>query len=102
MVVGDWSGSDWATCFTESAEKVLGRTSQEVGLMLEAKESEDNFFALSHFNSFVFKFRVKNEFYGDAYRTKINVVNVAPVKYKEYNEYLVNNLKRMTGLNTTN
>lgn len=102
MVVGDWSGSDWATCFTESAEKVLGKTSQEVGLMLEAKESEDNFFAHSHFNSFVFKFRVKNEFYGDSYRTKINVVNVAPVNYKQYNEYLVNNLKRMTGLNTTN
>lgn len=70
--------------------------------MLEQKESEDNFFALSHFNSYVFKFRVKNEFYGDAYRTRINVVSCAPVNHKQYNEYLVNNLKRMTGLNTTN
>lgn len=99
MDVSDWSGRrDWVTCFAESAEKILGRTSQEVGFMLEQKELAANFFALSRFSSFVFKFRIKNEFYGDSYSNKINVVDVAPVNYKEYNGYLISNIRRITGL----
>lgn len=97
MDVSDWSGRrDWVTCFVESAEKILGCTSQEVGLM-EQNELAANF-ARSGFSSFVFKFRIKNEFYGDSYRTKINVVDVAPVNYKEYNGYLISNITRITGL----
>lgn len=77
----------------------IGKTSEEVGEMCEHnKEVGDQFLASNHFKSFIFKLRTKVEFYGDSQRNKITVQNVTPIVYKEYNEYLIKNIQRLTGV----
>lgn len=99
MSVGDWSANRWATCFADQAEGILGKSSTEIGEMFDYKKEEaDAFFQAQHFRTMVFKLRVKNEFYGDSNRLKHTVQAVAPINYKEYNEYLVKNIQQLTGI----
>lgn len=67
--------------------------------MFEAnKEAGEAFFVSQHFKNFIFKLRTKVEFYGDSQRNKITVQSVNPINYKEYNEHLVKNIQRLTGI----
>lgn len=63
MLIGDWTGNRWCTVFSDVAEQLLGKTSQEVGEALEC-ESADEIFAAINFRSLLFKFRTKIEIYG--------------------------------------
>lgn len=99
MSIADWTSNRWATCFADVAESIMGKTSQEVGEAIEANQTEgENLFAAIHFKQFVFKLRTKVEFYGDASRNKITVQSAAPVNYKDYNEHLVQNIQKLTGV----
>lgn len=78
---------------------IIGKSSEEVGELCENnKEAGDQFFASNHFKSFIFKLRSKVEFYGDSQRNKITVQNVSPIVFKEYNEHLIKNIQRLTGV----
>lgn len=99
MSIGDWTSNRWVTCFSDVAEAILGKTSQEAGELLEYKKDEaDALFASINFKSFLFKLRTKVEFYGDSARNKITVQSVAPINYKEYNEYLIKNIEKLSGV----
>lgn len=99
MSIGDWTSNRYVTCFAGEAEKILGRTSQELGEMHDDRKDEyDAFLLTNHFKEFIFKLRTKVEFYGDSSRNKITVQSVAPVNHKEYNEYLIKNIQRLTGI----
>ncbi|XP_037951492.1 replication protein A 70 kDa DNA-binding subunit-like [Teleopsis dalmanni] len=99
MCIGDWTSNRWVTCFSDVAEQLLNRSPQEIGEALEhnATEAEEIFSSL-HFSSHIFKLRTKVEVYGDMHRNKVTVQSVAPINYKEYNKYLINNLKTLTGI----
>lgn len=64
----------------------------------ENKEEGDAFFQAQHFRSFLFKLRTKVEFYGDSSRNKITTQSVAPINHKDYNDYLVKNIEKLTGI----
>lgn len=99
MSIGDWTSNRWVTAFADTAEKILGRSSQEVGEALDNnKEEGDAMLTAINFKSFVFKLRSKAEFYGDTSRNKITVQSAGPVNYKEYNDYLIKNLQQLTGI----
>lgn len=51
-----------------------------------------------HFKQYVFKLRSKVETWGDSQRNKISVQSAAPINYKEYNDYLIKNIQRLTGI----
>lgn len=101
--MGDWTSNRWVTCFADQAEKILGKTSQEVGDALEmSKEEGAALLATCHFQRLLFKLRIKQEVYGDQARSKITVQNVGPINYKEYNQHMIKNIQQLTGISTSN
>lgn len=99
MSIADWTSNRWATCFADTAESIIGKTSQEVGELFENNQGEgEALFLATHFKQFVFKLRTKVEFYGDTSRNKITVQSAAPTNHKEYNEYLIQNIQKLTGI----
>jgi replication factor A1 len=64
MNIGDWSDNQWVSLFSSEAEKILGKTSQEVGLAMENDtEAATAIFREANFKQFVFKCRAKLETY---------------------------------------
>lgn len=99
MNIGDWTSNRWITCFANEAEQVLGKTSEEIGRMMdENKEEADAYLQAQHFRSFLFKLRTKVEFYGDSSRNKITAQSITPVNHKDYNDFLVKNIEKLTGI----
>lgn len=62
------------------------------------KDAGDAMLASAHFKAFQFKLRTKVEHYGDTPRNKVTVQSVAPINYKDYNEYLIKNIQKLTGV----
>ncbi|XP_055389395.1 replication protein A 70 kDa DNA-binding subunit-like [Condylostylus longicornis] len=94
--IGDWTSTRWVSCFNEVAEIIVGKSAQDVGEYLEQNsENVENIFEDVHFKQFTFKLRSVLESYGDTQRTKITVLNVSPICYKEYNKYLIKNLQTL-------
>lgn len=99
MLVGDWTSNRWVTAFSDVAEILLGKTSQEIGELLDHdKEAADAIFNDISFQQKVFKFRSKIETYQDVPKNKITVVSIAEPNYKEYNKHLMANIQRITGI----
>ncbi|XP_055586552.1 replication protein A 70 kDa DNA-binding subunit-like [Uranotaenia lowii] len=99
MLIGDWTSNRWVTVFTDLAEQMLGKSSQEIGEALEYNKDEaERIFGSAGFKSYVFKLRTKVEFYGDAARNKVTAVAATPVNHREYNSYLVKNIQDLTGI----
>ncbi|KAF5300828.1 hypothetical protein FQA39_LY10950 [Lamprigera yunnana] len=92
--VGDWSGNLWLNLFASEAEKILEMTSQAVG---EAVENDAQAMAeiadKVHFKKFIFKCRSKMETYNDETRLKTVALHVDPINHKEYNAYLISQIK---------
>ncbi|KFB42188.1 AGAP001421-PA-like protein [Anopheles sinensis] len=99
MLIGDWTSNRWVTVFTELAEEMLGKTSQEIGSSLEFnKEEAERIFSAVSFKSFVFKLRTKVEYFGEQPRNKTSAVSVAPVNHREYNSLLIKSIQELTGV----
>lgn len=99
MEIGDWTSSRWVTCFNELGEQLLGKTSTEIGQALENDPQEaEQLFSSINFHEFTFKLRAKLETYGDTPKNKLTAVAVSPINHKEYNKYLINKLKELTGI----
>ncbi|XP_075162697.1 replication protein A 70 [Haematobia irritans] len=100
MSIGDWTSNRWVTCFSDIGEQLLGRSAQEIGEAMENNPAEaEEIFTSINFHSYIFKLRSKVENYGDMSRSKLTVQSATPVNFKEYNKYLINNLKELTGIN---
>ncbi|XP_065372196.1 replication protein A 70 kDa DNA-binding subunit [Calliphora vicina] len=100
MSIGDWTSNRWVTCFSDLAEQLLGRSAQEIGDAMDNNPTEaEEIFSSINFQSYMFKIRCKVETYGDMSRNKLTVQSATPINYKEYNKYLINNLKELTGIN---
>ncbi|XP_030753386.1 replication protein A 70 kDa DNA-binding subunit [Sitophilus oryzae] len=98
MNVGDWSANQWVSMFSSEAEKVLGKSAEEVGALFESGEpgKYTEFMEEAHFKEFVFKCRAKNEVFNDEGRLKTVAIKVDPVNYTEYNTYLIECIKELT------
>ncbi|KAK9871429.1 hypothetical protein WA026_012805 [Henosepilachna vigintioctopunctata] len=94
--MADWSGNTWVSTFTSEAETILGMTAQEVGEQIENNsEAAANIVERVNFKQFVFKCRAKMETYNDEARLKTIAVEVKPVHFKEYNNYLIGRIKQL-------
>ncbi|CAK9822669.1 Replication protein A 70 kDa DNA-binding subunit [Anthophora retusa] len=99
LSLADWTDNQWATAFSEEAEKILGISSQELG---ELQENDNDAylekFGDATFKSFLFKLRVKLEVFNDENRLRATCVNVSPIDYKMYNNHLIAGIKELVGI----
>lgn len=99
MSLADWTSNRWVTAFADTAEAILGKSSQEIGEALEMNKDEGEAMLTSvQFKPYLFKLRTKVEYFSDSPRNKITVQSVSPLNYKDYNEYLIKNIQRLTGV----
>ncbi|XP_050301275.1 replication protein A 70 kDa DNA-binding subunit [Anthonomus grandis grandis] len=97
MNVGDWSGNQWVSMFSDEAAKVIGTTADEAGELFDNdKHRFTELMESTHFKEFIFKCRAKMENYNDESRLKTVAVRVDPINYEEYNNHLINNIKQLT------
>jgi len=94
--IADEYDNQWVTCFQEQGEIMLGITSQELG---ELKVSDENAYESAlrkmYFKSYFMKMRVKNDRFNDEDRTRVNVVNLSPVNFTDYNKKLLSDLRQL-------
>ncbi|XP_076656555.1 replication protein A 70 [Halictus rubicundus] len=99
LSLADWTDNQWATAFSEEAEKILGVTAQELG---ELQENDNDAylekFGDATFKNFLFKMRAKLEVFSDEHRLKVTCLNVSPLDYKVYNDHLITQIKELAGI----
>jgi len=99
MNMGDFSDGVWVTCFQETAEKILGCSSEEVGKLSEEDEDRYNaVFARASFKSYAFRLRAKADTYNDETRVKHTVVSVEPVDYPKLCRQYIKEIEDMGGV----
>ena len=71
MSITDWTGNQWATMFTDEAEKIIGKTSDELGELKEHNtDLYDDYLSKPVFQYHFFKIRAKKEVYNVSHRNK--------------------------------
>jgi len=96
--MGDYSDGLWATCFQETAEKLLGMSSEEVGNLSEQDEEAYNkVFTDACFKTYSFRCRAKADTYNDETRVKHTVVAVENVDYAAMNKFMIKEIESMGG-----
>jgi len=96
--IGDFSDGVWGTCFQETAEKLLGMSSEEVGNL--SVTDEDKFNAVlsdATFKPYSFKMRAKADTYNDETRVKHTVVSVDNIDYNALNKMYIKQIEEMGG-----
>uniref|UniRef100_T1IJW3 Replication protein A subunit n=1 Tax=Strigamia maritima TaxID=126957 RepID=T1IJW3_STRMM len=96
MQLADYSGGLWVTCFGDQAQAVLGKTSEELGGLIDSGEDDQVQAAMmdATFNSFIFKLKTFSDNYNDESRIKTSVITVAPVSHVEYGKQLIETLRK--------
>ncbi|XP_043289884.1 replication protein A 70 kDa DNA-binding subunit isoform X2 [Venturia canescens] len=97
--VADWSGSFWATAFNDEAEKILGMSAEDIGILKENdSDTLDDVYTKPLFMPSFFKCRGKKEIYNDEVKVR-SVINAAgPVDYKLYLNHLMDEIKRLANV----
>ncbi|XP_066303050.1 replication protein A 70 kDa DNA-binding subunit-like isoform X1 [Branchiostoma lanceolatum] len=97
--VADYSGNQWATCFQESAETILGQNTEYLGNLKDQDDSAyDQVFTEANFKSYIFTMRAKMDTYNDESRIRCSCVGVQPVDFKEYSKKLINDIRQMAAV----
>lgn len=72
MNLADWTDNQWVSVFTNEAEQIMGKTSQEVG---EAHEQDpESLIAIcnkAHFAEYIFKCRARFETYNVSFEANL-------------------------------
>jgi len=94
MNVADCTDNTWASCFQETAEKILDIKADELGrLQQEAEEDYNQVFAKACFKTYGFRMRVKADTYNDETRLKHSVVDASDLEYASYCKRLIQEIE---------
>ncbi|XP_017292775.1 replication protein A 70 kDa DNA-binding subunit isoform X2 [Kryptolebias marmoratus] len=94
--LADFWDNQWVTCFQETAEVLLGHSSEELGRLRETDEAAfDEVFHKANFTTHIFKNRVKLETYNDESRVKVTVMEILPVDHREYSRRLLSSIQKL-------
>jgi len=98
MNMADSTDNTWASCFQETAEKILNTTSADLGRCLEQDEEQYNsIFLDATFKTYNFRMRVKADTYNDETRLKHTVVAVDEIEWSSYCKKLISEIESMGG-----
>ncbi|XP_073817702.1 replication protein A 70 kDa DNA-binding subunit-like [Musca autumnalis] len=101
ICIGDWSSKCWATCFDDIAEPLLGRSAHEIGECLEDEPLKcEDICEPIYYKTFIFKLKAEMKQFedGGASRQLFTVISATQFNYKTYNQKLIAELKKMTGV----
>lgn len=85
MSIADWSSNTWVTLFSDLAEQILHKTSQEMGEALEhTPELAEKYLSAITFKTYLFKMRAKIEVYG----VSVDNLSESHMKKSSNNVYL--------------
>jgi len=100
--LGDFSGNQWATCFQETAEALLGMSAQEVGDLFHDDKQFQEVFNKAAFKTCTLRLRAKMENYNDENRLKVTVIDVKSLtNMQEHNARLITEIKEMAGVGSS-
>jgi len=92
----DFTDSTFITCFQESAEKILGKSLDEIAAHFSENDgSISNLVNLAVGKQFIFKLRVSSDYYHDEQRLRISAMEVSPINYIDLNRRLIQEIKQM-------
>jgi len=98
MNMADSTDNTWASCFQETAEKILSVTSSDLGRYLETDEEQYNsIFLDATFKTYIFRMRVKSDTYNDETKLKHTVVAADEIMWPDYCKKLINEIESMGG-----
>jgi len=98
MNMADSTDNTWASCFQETAEKILGVSSADLGRYFESDEEQYNsIFLDATFKTYNFRMRVKADTWNDETRLKHTVVAADDIVWPEYCKKLINEIESMGG-----
>jgi len=96
--MGDHSDSTWSNCFQETAEKLLGYSSEEIGNCFEGDEERYNaIFSEATFKTYMFRMRAKADTYNDETRVKHTAVSIDNIDYAAVNKMLIKEIESLGG-----
>ncbi|XP_044742853.1 replication protein A 70 kDa DNA-binding subunit [Chrysoperla carnea] len=99
MNVADHTGESWMTVFASEAEKILGKTSQEMGEWLNNDKKEaTEYIATKNFSKFMFRCRSRMDTYNDENRMKTVAFAAEPINHVVVNKYYLDKIKELTGI----
>merc|ERR1712071_57643 len=82
----------WASAFHDEVQSLLSCTAEDF-VNAEQNSATDEIFNKALFKEFIFRMRVKEEFYQDTPRKRFTIVKCSPVNYEEYNAHLLTQLQ---------
>ena len=98
MNMADSTDNTWASCFQETAEKILNVSSADLGRYLETDEEQYNsIFLDATFKTYIFRMRVKADTYNDETKLKHTVVAVDEITWPDYCKKLITEIESMGG-----
>jgi len=98
MNMADATDNTWASCFQETAEKILNVQSADLGRYLEQDEEQYNsIFLEAMFKPYNFRMRVKSDTFNDETRLRHTVVAVDKIPWPEYCKKMINEIESMGG-----
>jgi len=94
MNLADCTDNTWASCFQETAEKILDIKADDLGrLQQDAEEDYNQVFAKACFKTYSFRMRVKADTYNDETRLKHSVVDASDLEYASYCRRLIQEIE---------
>ncbi|RZB93176.1 Replication protein A 70 kDa DNA-binding subunit C isoform B [Glycine soja] len=84
MQIQDHTGITWVTAFQESGEEIMGIPAKDLYYMKYEEQDDDKFSEIFHkvlFTEYMFKLRIKEEFYSDEQRIKSTIVKAEKVNF---------------------
>ncbi|GER57613.1 replication protein A 70 kDa DNA-binding subunit [Striga asiatica] len=98
MQIQDHTGLTWATAFQETGKDIMGISAKDLYYIKYEEQDEEKFIEVMRnalFNKFLFKLKVKEEFFSDEQRVKSTVVKAEKVNFETETRYLLDSIANM-------
>jgi len=93
MSMADCTDNQWINCFQETAESMLGMSSEDLGnLFVNDRAQYDSVFSAATFKRWIIRVRCKQDFYNDDQRVRHSLYSATPLSYPEYIKKMIADL----------
>eukprot|EP01097_Dermamoeba_algensis_P005762 TRINITY_DN3638_c0_g1_i1.p1 TRINITY_DN3638_c0_g1~~TRINITY_DN3638_c0_g1_i1.p1 ORF type:complete len:492 (-),score=113.55 TRINITY_DN3638_c0_g1_i1:586-2061(-) len=95
LTAGDFTGSNWLSCFDDTGKIILGIEASHLAELKDTNPPQYTaMFSDALFKSYKFKIRAKAETYQDEQRVKCNVTSVEPTDFVKDSKWLLEEIAK--------